>query len=99
MDLCPLEACGADRAAVAIASRDIFLNWANMASWPGVPLEGDFAAGLDRNVGAVALALLVAYDGRSAETVRGDEAVVEVVRLPADGGRDGVLVLERSIPA
>jgi hypothetical protein len=70
-----------------------------MASWPGVPLEGDFAAGLDRNVGTVALALLVAYDGRSAETVRGDEAVVEVVRLPADGGRDGVLVLERSIPA
>lgn len=99
MDLCPLEACGADRAAVAIASRDIFLNWANMASWPGVPLEGDFAAGLYRNVGAVALALLVAYDGRSAETVRGDEAVVEVVRLPADSGRDRVLVLERSIPA
>jgi len=99
LDLCPLEACGADRAAVAIAGRDIFLNWANMASWPGVPLEGDFAAGLDRNVGAVALALLVACDGRSAETVRGDEAVVEVVRLPADGGRDGVLVLERSIPA
>lgn len=99
MDLCPLEACGADRATVAIAGRDIFLNWANMASWPGVPLESDFAAGLYRNVGAITLALLVAYDGRSAETVRGDEAVVEVVRLPADGGRDGVLVLERSIPA
>ena len=35
----------------------------------------------------------------STEVARGDEAVVEVVRLPADGGLDGVLVLERSIPA
>lgn len=54
-----------------------------MADWPSVPLEGDLAAGLDGNVGTVALALLVANDGGSAKAVRGDEAVVKVVGLPS----------------
>lgn len=56
-----------------------------MADWPGVPLEGDLAAGLDGNVGTVALALLVANDGGSAKAVRGDETVVKVVGLPSFG--------------
>jgi len=63
------------------------------------PFEGHFAAGLDGHGGAVALALLVAHDIDLAEAVGAHEAVVEVVCLPSDGGGDGVLVLESSVPA
>jgi hypothetical protein len=83
LDLGPLQAGGADGAAVAVAGRNVLLNGANMADRPGVPLESDLAAGLDGNVGTVALTLLVANNGCSAKAVRGDEPVVEVVGLPS----------------
>lgn len=70
-----------------------------MADGPGIPLEGDLAAWLDGYVGTVALALLVADNGRGTKGIGRDEAVVEVVGLPANSGRNGVLVLESSVPA
>jgi len=98
LDLGPLQACRVDRTAVAVAGRDVFLDGADVAHWPGVPLERDLAAGLDGYVAAIALALLVADDCRGAEGIWGDEAVVEVVGLPANSLRDGGLVFQRSIP-
>lgn len=98
LDLGPLQARGVDCTAVAVAGRNVFLDGPNVADWPGVPLEGDFAAGLDGYVTAIALALLVADDGRGAEGVGGDEAVVEVVGLPANGLRNGALVFQRRVP-
>lgn len=41
----------------------------------------------------------MAYDVDAAESVGGYEAIVEVIRLPAYSGRDGVLVLECGVPA
>jgi hypothetical protein len=69
-----------------------------MADWPSVPLERNLASWLHRHIRAVALALLVAYDIHGTESVRSDESVVEVVRLPSYSRGDGSLVLERSVP-
>jgi hypothetical protein len=98
-NLGPLQARRVDGTAVAVARRNVLLNRADVADGPGIPLESDLAAGLDGYVGTVALALLVADNGRGAKGIRRDEAVVEVVGLPANGGRNGVLVLESSVPA
>tara|TARA_R110002003_G_scaffold244_1_gene17402 strand:- start:7522 stop:7788 length:267 start_codon:yes stop_codon:yes gene_type:complete len=41
----------------------------------------------------------MAHDVHARKSVWGDEAVVEVVRLPAYGGRDGALILQGRVPA
>jgi hypothetical protein len=68
-------------------------------SWPCIPLECDFAAWLDWHTCTIALAQLMAHNIHARKSVRSDEAVVEVVRLPAYGGRDGALILQRRVPA
>lgn len=98
-NLGPQQAGWVDGTAVTVAGRDVLLNGTSVGAGPSVPLHSDIAARLDSRVGAVALALLVADNGRSLEGIGGYEAVVEVVGLPANSCGNGVLVLEGSVPA
>jgi hypothetical protein len=41
----------------------------------------------------------MAHDIHSSKPIRSDEAVVQVVCLPSNGGGDGSLVFKRGIPA
>ena len=98
-NLCPAKAGGVDGVAARAAVGHVFLDGANMGFGPCVPDEGCGVTGIDGHGETVALARLVANDGRSAEGIGGDKAVVKVIGLPAYGGGDGVLVLEGCIPA
>jgi len=63
------------------------------------PFERNLAPRLNRHESAIALSRLVAHDVRAAEAVGRYESVVQVIRLPADGCGNRILVLERCVPA
>lgn len=99
LDLGPSEGGWGYGAAVAVARGYVFLDWASVGDGPCVPLEGYFAAWLNSDIGAIALPELVADDICASKATGFDEAVVEVVCLPADSCRNGILIPQRSVPA
>lgn len=77
-----------------------------VSSWYGkrgrgktYPFESHFASRLNWDESTIALRQLVAHDIHAAKPIGRNESVVQVVRLPSDSSRNGILILERSVPA
>ena len=100
VDLNELKLRLIDRLAGSIAVGEIGDDGAFVGRGPWGPLEGDFIAGGDRDVGLAGSGIKMADDLRGRVVVRVDVAIAHVLRVgPAGDGGWRALVLGRRIVA